>query len=70
MDICTLYGTSNQPLVTKMVSNIFDKQPRYMEDWKMTVKIILETLQEVSKKVLMEEAMFGRKETKLGKSSG
>ena len=35
LDLCSIYGNSNGPLLSKMVKNIFDQQPQYKEDLKM-----------------------------------
>ena len=38
LDLCSIYGNSNGPLLSKMVKNIFDKQPQYKEDLNICVK--------------------------------
>ncbi|XP_060572679.1 activating signal cointegrator 1 complex subunit 2-like isoform X1 [Ruditapes philippinarum] len=37
LDICVLYGQGNGPLLTKMIENIFTKQPKYNEDLEQTI---------------------------------
>ena len=54
-----LYGSSNKPLVTRMMENIFKRQPKYEEDWKVTVKVILDAFTEKSVRVLGEDAGKG-----------
>jgi activating signal cointegrator complex subunit 2 len=44
-DLCCLYGSSNQPLLSKMVSNIFKCQPKYYEDLKTTITGTLQALE-------------------------
>ena len=38
LDLCSLYGASNKPLLAKMVENVFEKQPKYAEDWEGMVR--------------------------------
>lgn len=33
LDLCSLYGVTNRPLLAKMVANVFEKQPKYLDDW-------------------------------------
>ena len=44
LDLCALYGSGNGPLLSKMVANVFERQPQYQEDWKAMVDVIMETL--------------------------
>lgn len=44
LDLCALYGSGNGPLLRKMVANVFKQQPRYQEDWKAMVGLVMETL--------------------------
>ena len=44
MDLCSLYHTSNQPLLMKMIDNIFTKQPRYQDDLKSSLNGVLNLL--------------------------
>lgn len=41
LDLCVLYGGGNKALLGKMVGNVFEKQPRYSEDWRTCVQSIL-----------------------------
>ncbi|CAH1797031.1 unnamed protein product, partial [Owenia fusiformis] len=47
MDICALYGQSNQGLVTKMVENIFTQQPQYWEDLEAVIPTILQVFDNI-----------------------
>lgn len=59
LDLCVLYGRNNRPLLTKMVGNIFEKQPKYEEDWEMMVGMAMESLSNVAVKVLREGGESG-----------
>ncbi len=37
MDLCVLYGSSNKPLLAKLVANVLKVQPQYKQDWSMAV---------------------------------
>ncbi len=58
-DLCALYGGGNRPLLTKMVANVFEKQPHYEEDWKGMVGVIMETLSRQALKVQGTVASVG-----------
>lgn len=50
MDICALYGgedSTNTPLLSKMLENIFSKQPKYYDDLKITIPTIFQTLEDI-----------------------
>lgn len=32
IDLCTLFGGSNEKLLVKMIDNVFRHQPKYLED--------------------------------------
>ena len=38
LDLCVLYGEGNRALLSKMIGNLFEKQPKYVEDWCATIK--------------------------------
>ena len=42
MDLCTLYGATNGPLLSKMIGNIFTQQPKYQNDLVEVVPTILQ----------------------------
>ena len=44
MDISILFGTGNRALVSKMVTNVFTQQPKYIDD----LHAILPTIVQVS----------------------
>ena len=48
LDLCSLYQTCNQLLLTKMVSNIFQRQPRYQDDLKSALNTVLNLLDRVT----------------------
>lgn len=48
MDLCALYHTCNQPLLTKMINNIFKRQPRYQDDLKSALNSVLKLLEDVT----------------------
>lgn len=50
MDLCVLYGSSNGPLLTKMLSNIFSQQPKYYDDLRATVPAIIGVLYGIAEK--------------------
>ena len=41
LDLCVLYGEGNRPLLSKMIANLFEHQPKYVEDWCSTIKSLL-----------------------------
>ena len=41
LDLCVLYGEGNRPLLSKMITNLFESQPKYVEDWYSTIKSLL-----------------------------
>ena len=41
LDLCVLYGEGNRPLLSKMITNLFETQPKYEEDWCSTIKSLL-----------------------------
>ena len=41
LDLCVLYGEGNRPLLSKMITNLFESQPKYVEDWCSTIKSLL-----------------------------
>ena len=41
LDLCVLYGEGNRPLLSKMIANLFERQPKYVEDWCSTIKSLL-----------------------------
>ncbi|CAL1547270.1 unnamed protein product [Lymnaea stagnalis] len=43
LDLCSLFGKSNGPLLNKMIGNVFSQQPKYMDDLHET--ILLSTCQ-------------------------
>ncbi|PVD27586.1 hypothetical protein C0Q70_12750 [Pomacea canaliculata] len=47
LDLCALYGHSNGPLLTKMVTNIFTHQPRYLDDLRATAPTLLQVLSNI-----------------------
>lgn len=55
LDLCVLYGHSNQPLLSKMVANIFKRQPQYEDDWEVMVRLMIETLTKMTVKILKED---------------
>ena len=44
MDLCVLYGTGNGPLLSKMISNIFKCQPKYVDDLRAVVPTVIQVL--------------------------
>lgn len=60
LDLCSVYGSHNQRLLAKMVANIFEKQPKYLEDWESMVgSIVMEVFSKVEGKVLSPEGSYG-----------
>ena len=41
LDLCVLYGEGNRPLLSKMITSLFESQPKYVEDWCSTIKSLL-----------------------------
>ena len=41
LDLCVLYGEGNRPILAKMIANLFEKQPKYVEDWCATIKSMI-----------------------------
>ena len=41
LDLCVLYREGNRPLLSKMIANLFEHQPKYVEDWYSTIKSLL-----------------------------
>ena len=37
LDLCSVYGDSNTELLRKMITNVFDNQPRYWQDMEQTI---------------------------------
>ncbi|KAH9500008.1 Activating signal cointegrator 1 complex subunit 2 [Bulinus truncatus] len=44
LDICSLFGKGNGPLLTKLISNIFTQQPKYTNDLRETVPTIVQVM--------------------------
>lgn len=44
LDLCSLFGKSNGPLLSKMIGNVFAQQPKYTDDLCETVPTILQIL--------------------------
>jgi len=40
-DISAVYGESNQTVVKQLISNVFDNDMRYVEDFKDSVDVII-----------------------------
>ena len=55
LDLCALYGANNRSILVKMVGNIFKRQPKYEQDWKVTVGTVMECLGRVEGRVLRRE---------------
>ena len=53
-DLCSLYHTCNQPLLTKMINNIFTRQPRYQDDLKSVLNSVLNLLDHVTEECVGE----------------
>ena len=47
LDLCTLYQSSNYPLLSKMVANVFERQPRYHDDLRSTFRSVVQLLDRV-----------------------
>ncbi|CAB4039228.1 Hypothetical predicted protein, partial [Paramuricea clavata] len=50
MDLCSLYGgenCKNNSLLTKMLENVFKRQPKYIDDLRETIPSICETLDKI-----------------------
>ncbi|GFN93801.1 activating signal cointegrator 1 complex subunit 2 [Plakobranchus ocellatus] len=56
MDICSLFGKTNGPLLSKMLGNIFTQQPKYTDDLRETMPTILQVLSNIAARcgVLLE----------------
>ena len=61
MDLCSLYHTCNQPLLAKMITNVFQKQPRYQDDLKSALKSVLKLLDEVTEESVGEGGREGER---------
>ncbi|KAK2716886.1 hypothetical protein QYM36_007135 [Artemia franciscana] len=48
MDLCSVYGSTNSQLLSKMITNIFTEQPLYNEDLKITISALTEVFEKVS----------------------
>ena len=60
LDLCSLYGSSNRPLLAKMLSNLFQQQPKYSRDWEaMVVGVVLPVFPKMAGKVLSREGAVG-----------
>lgn len=44
IDICSLFGQTNGQILSKMISNIFTHQPKYLDDLRETVPTILQVI--------------------------
>ena len=47
LDLCSLYCSFNQPLLSKMVTNVFERQPRYRADLQSAIRSVLGLLDRV-----------------------
>lgn len=56
LDICSIFGKSNGPLLSKMVGNIFTQQPKYTDDLKDTMPTMLQVFGNIAARcgVLLE----------------
>ena len=63
MDLCALYHTCNQPLLAKMIDNVFKRQPRYHDDLKSALNSVLKLLEDVTVECVGE----GREGGKVGR---
>lgn len=50
LDLCVLYGSGNDQLLTKMINNIFTQQPKYNEDLVLTIHTISQVFNSVIEK--------------------
>ena len=41
LDLCVLYEGANKPLLSKMVGNVFERQPKYQDDLRTCIQSIL-----------------------------
>ncbi|KAK3769238.1 hypothetical protein RRG08_005185 [Elysia crispata] len=48
LDICSLFGKANGPLLSKMVGNIFTQQPKYTDDLRDTMPTILQVFSNIA----------------------
>ncbi len=54
MDLCVLYGATNGPLLSKMVSNIFVQQPKYIDDLKDVAPTVLQVWILLNKQLVLK----------------
>ncbi|XP_023216586.1 activating signal cointegrator 1 complex subunit 2-like isoform X1 [Centruroides sculpturatus] len=51
MDLCVLYGRGNRNLLQKMIKNIFEWQPKYLDDLAAAIPTILEVFDTIENKL-------------------
>lgn len=48
MDICVLYGSSNKPLVSQLIGQLFTLQPKYADDISNAAALMVDNLQQLT----------------------
>ncbi|KAK0044479.1 activating signal cointegrator 1 complex subunit 2 [Biomphalaria pfeifferi] len=69
LDICSLFGKGNGPLLTKMISNIFTQQPKYTDDLRETVPTMLHVLTTIATQCGVQLEISGHSPQKLDKAA-
>jgi hypothetical protein len=58
-DIAAIYGKSNSRQVSAMMQNVFENEPRYLQDFKETFDMMLNVLKRIFKDALRTDQMIG-----------
>jgi hypothetical protein len=57
-DLAAIYGSSNQSLVSSLMQNVFDSEPRYQSDFKEAFDMLLNVLKRIFKDALRTDQMI------------
>jgi hypothetical protein len=69
MDLCVLYGgrepqQGNTQLLTKMLTNVFTKQPKYTEDLQRSAEAVITAFDKLKERVVSQEDSLQRKDNR------
>ena len=65
IDLCTLYHSCNHSLLSKMVGNVFARQPRYQDDLKSVLRSVGKELDRVKEECVGGSEGRGERAVKL-----